>query len=74
VDSDYIRKKFGLDTVPYDAITDMDAVVLINGHDEFKQIRLEDLKGRMRTPVLMDVKNFFSRKQAAELGFEYTSL
>ena len=74
VDKDYIKSTFDLETVPYDAIADIDAVVLINGHDAFKEIQLQTLKSRMRTPVLIDVKNFFSREDAGELGFEYVSL
>lgn len=74
VSAEFVRRKFDLETVPYDAVADIDAVVLINGHDEFKQIRLEELKSRMRTPVIIDVKNFFPRARAAELGYEYMSL
>lgn len=74
VDAAFIRKAFDLETASYETVSDVDAVVLVNGHDEFKEIKLEDLKSRMRTPVIVDVKNFFPRKQAVELGFEYVNL
>lgn len=74
VDSAFIKDRYGLETVPYTDVRDMDAVVLINGHDEFADIELDELKKRMRTPVLMDVKNFFPRAEAKALGFNYMSL
>lgn len=69
-----IEKKFGLKTVTYDDAHDLDAVVLINAHDVFKSIDLAELKKKMRTPVLIDIKNFFNREEARALGFKYTSL
>ncbi len=74
VDTEFIGKKFGLETLTYEAASDIDAVILMNGHDEFKAIRLDELKSKVRTPVLVDVKNFFPRDKARELGFDYTSL
>lgn len=74
VDDAYIRERFGLDTLTYDDVSDIDAVILINGHDEFRAIRLDELKARMRTPVLVDVKNFFPRNEALAAGYEYISL
>lgn len=74
VEPDLIKKKFGLDTLTLDAAADLDAVILINAHDTFRSIRLADLKKRMRTPVLVDIKNLFSRAEAAQLGFFYASL
>ncbi len=74
VDSAVINKQFGLENVPYDKIAEIDAVVLVSGHDAFKSIQLSDLKAKMRTPVIVDVRNFFSRRDATALGFEYASL
>lgn len=74
VEADEIKKRFGLETMTFDEIKDIDAVVLINGHDDFKFITLQALKAKMRTPVIMDVKNFFPRHEAEEMGFEYISL
>lgn len=74
VDVALILDRFGLESATFDEVEDVDAVVLINGHDVFKTIRLEDLKKKLRTPVIMDVKNFFSRKDAQSLGIEYACL
>ncbi len=69
-----IKKEFGLVTTTYDQAKDLDAVVLINAHNAFKGIGLRKLKSKMRTRVLIDVKNFFDRNQARKLGFHYVSL
>ena len=69
-----IKKEFGLDTLTFDQAKDLDAVVLINAHDAFRFITLKKLRSKMRTPVLIDVKNFFPRKEAQELGIRYRSL
>jgi UDPglucose 6-dehydrogenase len=60
--------------VTYDDARDLDAVVLINAHDAFRKLKLADLRKKMRTPVLVDVKNFFPRDEARQLGFRYASL
>jgi UDP-N-acetyl-D-galactosamine dehydrogenase len=69
-----IKLHFGLDTQTFDEVEGIDAVVLINGHDAFKTITLDKLKAKMRTPVLVDVKNFFSGSEAEALGFHYVGL
>jgi UDP-N-acetyl-D-glucosamine/UDP-N-acetyl-D-galactosamine dehydrogenase len=69
-----IKKQFGVDTLTLDKAKDIDAVVLINAHDAFKSLSLKNLSRKMRTKVLIDVKNFFDRKEAKKLGFRYVSL
>ena len=69
-----IRETFGLATMDYDAAQDVDAVIIVNGHDRFKQIDLADLKEKMRTPIMVDVRSFVSRDAAESAGFTYTSL
>ncbi len=74
VEADELKSDYGVDYLSWSDAGDLDAVILINGHDEFREISLEALRERMRTPVLMDVKNFFPPEQAADLGFRYGCL
>lgn len=74
VSPQHLKEKFDLEAADFDEVSDLDAVVLINGHDAFSCIDLETLKSKMRTPVLVDVKNFFSQEEAEKLGFVYRSL
>jgi UDP-N-acetyl-D-mannosaminuronate dehydrogenase len=69
-----IKKMFGLETLTYEKARNLDAVIVINRHDAFRCIELPALKAKMRTPVLVDVKNLFPRAQARKLGFRYVSL
>lgn len=74
VSPEEIRTRFGLDTQLPDQARELDAVVLINGHKAYQALDLATLKTWMRTPVLVDAKNFFSRARARELGMDYVSL
>lgn len=74
VEEELIRERFQLEAQSIDQVSDVDAVVLVNGHDAFRTVDLSALRARMRTPVLIDVKNFFPRNQALELGFNYVTL
>ncbi|HMO50916.1 MAG TPA: nucleotide sugar dehydrogenase [Kiritimatiellia bacterium] len=74
VDSTHLEKRFKVKTLDIREAQNLDAVILINGHDAFRDIKLEALKKKMRTPILVDIKNFFDRDEATRLGFRYTSL
>ncbi|NCC50286.1 MAG: nucleotide sugar dehydrogenase, partial [Spartobacteria bacterium] len=74
VGPDRIQEWFGLNTVTYDDAKDVDALVLINAHNAYKVIDLDTLKKKMRTPVIVDAKNFFSREEARAHGFHHVSL
>ncbi len=74
VGAEQIRKQFGVNTLTFDKARDIDAVILINAHDAFKTITLKALARKMKTKVLVDVKNFFNRSEARKLGFRYVSL
>lgn len=74
VNAQQIKKQFGLNTVTFDKVRNIDAVVLINAHTAYKTITLRKLRKKMRNKVLIDVKNFFDRNEARKLGFRYVSL
>lgn len=74
VSAQQIKKQFGLNTVTFDKVRNIDAVVLINAHTAYKDITLRKLHKKMRNKVLIDVKNFFDRSEARKLGFRYVSL
>ncbi len=69
-----LKKVFGFDLLSYNDAVELDAVILINGHDVFREIDLNNLKEKMRTPVLIDVRNFFTREEAVKAGFAYVGL
>jgi UDP-N-acetyl-D-galactosamine dehydrogenase len=72
--AEQMKKYFGLETTLPRQAKDLDAIVLINGHDAFRSLKLKDLKKKLKTPVVVDVKNFFNREEAKRLGLRYISL
>ena len=74
VPAEKISSTFGLPSVALDQAQGMDAVIVINRHDAFRSIDLRELRRKMRTPVLIDLKNLFARDEARRLGFRYLSL
>ncbi len=71
---DQIRRHFNLETTLPRQARDLDAIVLINGHDAFRALTPAGLRKKCRTPVLVDVKSFFDRTEALRCGFRYISL
>jgi len=74
VPAEQISRKFSVVTKTFDEVSDLDAVILINAHQVFRTIKLAELKKKMRTPIIIDIKNFFNRDEARSLGFHYTTL
>jgi len=59
----------------FENIDKFDCVVLINSHDAFKKISLDDLKSKMNSkPILIDIKSFYSKEEALNKGFMYKNL
>ena len=48
-----------------------DAVVLVTEWAEFRQVDPEDIKARLKTPVLVDGRNIFDPARMREAGFSY---
>ena len=53
----------------------VDCVIVAVAHDEFKRMKLEDVKKFTNdAPVLIDVRSMFEREEAEEKGFYYRGL
>jgi UDP-N-acetyl-D-mannosaminuronic acid dehydrogenase len=48
-----------------------DAIALVTRHNEYKELPLEWLKGKMRTPVIVDGRNNFKREKCLKAGFAF---
>ena len=72
--ADTVRKYFGIENVAFDQVAKCDCVVVANKHDAFRSLTLDQLKSRMTSPVLIDIKNLFDRSAAQSAGFYYQSL
>lgn len=59
---------------PYFCAEGADALVIITEWNEFRALDLPRLKATMRAPVLVDLRNIYTHGEAANAGFEYTSV
>ena len=53
----------------------MDCVIVAVAHDEFKMMKLENVKKFMNEkPVLVDIRGIFDEKEVKRRGFYYRGL
>ncbi len=74
LDGATVRKNFGIENVEFEKVGQVDCIVVVNRHNQFRSLTLEQFKARMSPPVLLDLKNLFDRKMAEQAGFYYRSL
>jgi UDPglucose 6-dehydrogenase len=58
----------------YQVATDADAVLVLTDWEEFATLDLEQLRSRMKQPILLDGRNLFSPQQMEKAGFIYYSV
>jgi UDPglucose 6-dehydrogenase len=59
---------------PYEAALGTDAVVLVTDWDVFRRLDLKRLRDGMRRPVMVDLRNIYSRAEVEAAGFVYTCI
>ncbi len=76
VDKNEVEQEYGVKIYKYDEVNRVDAIILAVCHKAFREIPLEQLKGKYTDGkrVFMDVKGIYSPKEAEEQGFIYWSL
>ena len=75
---DNCRAVFG-DRIEYftnelDVLDNADALVISTNWDEFLHPEFDDMKQRMRSPLIFDGRNLYRRELMAEHGFTYYSV
>ncbi|KQY35994.1 UDP-glucose 6-dehydrogenase [Caulobacter sp. Root487D2Y] len=59
---------------PYEAVEGADAVVIVTEWDQFRALDLERVKGLLRRPVVVDLRNIYRPEDMAEQGFAYVGV
>jgi UDP-N-acetyl-D-glucosamine/UDP-N-acetyl-D-galactosamine dehydrogenase len=72
--ADTVRQHFGVENKAFDQIETVDCVLVVNKHNVFRKLTLDQLRAKMNPPILLDLKNLFPRKMAEDAGFCYRSL
>ena len=77
-DKDEVKREYGFDLVGKDEVTDLDALVVAVGHEEFKNDFgmdfIEKTYKDQTKKVLIDVKEILDRQEYEKQGFYYWSL
>ncbi len=55
----------------YEAVNNMEALVILTEWDEFKNADLGIVKEKMLTPIIVDGRNIYNPKKVKKMGFEY---
>lgn len=58
-------------TSKYDALNDADVLALVTEWSEFRSPDFNEIKTRLKTPVIFDGRNQYDAQTLAKLGFEY---
>jgi len=53
------------------AVSNADVLIFATNHKEYYNIDLNDLKTKVRTPIIIDGRNIFDKKELIEKGFIY---
>ncbi len=56
------------------AVTGADVLIFATNHKQYYTINLEDLKKKMKTPIIIDGRNIFNKKVMKERGFVYRKI
>jgi UDPglucose 6-dehydrogenase len=59
---------------PYDAARDAEALVIVTEWDAFRALDFEKLKEVMLRPVLVDLRNIYTRAEVSRAGFYYVGV
>ena len=58
----------------YEVARGCDALVLVTEWDEFKELDMRKIRGYMKSPVLVDGRNFYDPEEMIDAGFMYEGI
>jgi UDPglucose 6-dehydrogenase len=64
--------EFGKDA--YDVAAGCDALVLATEWNQFRRLDLQRIKGLLKTPIFIDLRNVYDPGQMKQLGFNYSGV
>ncbi|HWF01269.1 MAG TPA: UDP-glucose/GDP-mannose dehydrogenase family protein [Caulobacteraceae bacterium] len=59
---------------PYEAMSGADALVILTEWDQFRALDLDAARDRLKTPVVVDLRNIYRPDEMRERGFAYFSI
>ena len=67
----YFEEKINYTDSAYEALKDVDCLLLLTEWNEFRRPDYEKIKSLMKSPVIIDGRNQYDAKRLKEKGFEY---
>jgi UDPglucose 6-dehydrogenase len=67
----HLGDKVDYSATPMEALDGADALILVTEWNEFRRPDFEEVKRRLRQPVVFDGRNIYRRKTLEQLGFAY---
>ncbi|MDR2107471.1 MAG: UDP-glucose/GDP-mannose dehydrogenase family protein [Holosporaceae bacterium] len=58
----------------YDVCNGADAVIILTDWSEFRALNLKELNGRVKNPLLIDLRNIYTLSEVNSSGFNYCSV
>lgn len=58
----------------YDAASNADAIILVTEWNQFRNLQLERLKGLLKHPIFIDLRNVYEPDRMRKSGFDYYSV
>jgi UDPglucose 6-dehydrogenase len=55
----------------YDVTKGVDALVLVTEWNQFRRLDLQRIKGLLKSPIFIDLRNVYDPHQMRQLGFTY---
>ena len=59
---------------PYQAMDNADAVVVVTEWNQFRGLDLERIRGLLRRPIVVDLRNIYDPNEMTAAGFDYTGI
>jgi UDP-N-acetyl-D-glucosamine/UDP-N-acetyl-D-galactosamine dehydrogenase len=75
-DKEEVKREYNIELVDLKDIGEVDTLVVAVGHDQFKNMKLEDLRSYMNRDnvLLVDIKKLYNKKDINNLGINYWTL
>ncbi|MFA5545155.1 MAG: nucleotide sugar dehydrogenase [Sphaerochaetaceae bacterium] len=78
-DAQEAQNLYGISFIPFEAVTEVDALVIAVSHEVFSQMDIQEIDKLFKDipndqKVVVDVKSVLDRKQIVEAGYRYWSL
>ncbi len=75
VDKKTIENEFGIKNIDFQKAKNIDGIIIFSPHEEFKKIKLKNLKNKCaKEAIFFDIKGFYNKKEVEKEGFNYKRL